>query len=200
MRIAHSKKLAFVVFLFCTAFSILKGQATVFYVIYFFWWSEFIRIITGRLFYKKENKEVAAEEKQDFLVGNLILMAIYLVFIVLFFGLFANWNNKEISLTNMDILFFQNWFFNGNLIFVLVERIYLLSAKKSLSVKAGVFTSNMLVLHISIVLGGILLFFIVKKYPNTFTPENLWGSVIIILPFLLLKGAVHHFSNWEEES
>jgi len=31
------------------------------------------------------------------------------------------------------------------------------------------------------------MFFIVKPFPETFSPDNLWTSVLIILPFLLLK-------------
>lgn len=31
------------------------------------------------------------------------------------------------------------------------------------------------------------MFFIVKNYPETFTKDNLWGAVIITLPFVLLK-------------
>jgi hypothetical protein len=53
----------------------------------------------------------------------------------------------------------------------------------------------MVVLHISIVLGGLLMFFVVKNYPTVFTPENLWGSVIIILPFFLLKAVVQYFTT-----
>ena len=33
----------------------------------------------------------------------------------------------------------------------------------------------------------IVVFFVVRKFPDTFTPTNLWGSVLIVVPFLLIK-------------
>jgi uncharacterized BrkB/YihY/UPF0761 family membrane protein len=87
----------------------------------------------------------------------------------------------------MEILFFKNWFFNSNLLFILVERIFLHLKEQPIVVSFGHFTPNMIILHLSIIIGGILMFFIVKNYPETFTKDNLWGAVIITLPFVLLK-------------
>lgn len=183
----HLREWDFLIFTVLTALSVGYGQTTVFYVIYFFWWSEFIRIITKSIFqrFNKSNNSNQLEAKLMF--GSLFMMLIYLVFIIVFFGLIANWNNSEITLTNMKIMFFRNWFFNINLLFVLLEHIYInLNSNNTIAV-FGQFTSNMLVLHISIILGGIIMFFIVKPFPETFSPDNLWSSVLIILPFLLLK-------------
>lgn len=183
----HLREWDFLIFTVLTALSVGYGQTTVFYVIYFFWWSEFIRIITKSIFqrFNKNNNSNQLEAKLMF--GSLFMMLIYLVFIIVFFGLIANWNNSEITLTNMKIMFFRNWFFNINLLFVLLEHIYInLNSNNTIAV-FGQFTSNMLVLHISIILGGIIMFFIVKPFPETFSPDNLWSSVLIILPFLLLK-------------
>jgi uncharacterized membrane protein len=54
-------------------------------------------------------------------------------------------------------------------------------------VSFGAFTPNMLVLHVSIILGVILMLFIVRNFPETFTPTNLLGSVLIIFPFLVIR-------------
>ena len=183
----HLREWDFIIFTVLTALSVGYGQTTVFYVIYFFWWSEFIRIIIKSIFqrFNKSNNSNQLEAKLMF--GSLFMMLIYLVFSIVFFGLIANWNNSEITLTNMKIMFFRNWFFNINLLFVLLEHIYInLNSNNTIAV-FGQFTSNMLVLHISIILGGIIMFFIVKPFPETFSPDNLWSSVLIILPFLLLK-------------
>lgn len=183
----HLREWDFIIFTVLTALSVGYGQTTVFYVIYFFWWSEFIRIIIKSIFqrFNKSNNSNQLEAKLMF--GSLFMMLIYLVFIIVFFGLIANWNNSEITLTNMKIMFFRNWFFNINLLFILLEHIYInLNSNNTIAV-FGQFTSNMLVLHISIILGGIIMFFIVKPFPETFSPDNLWSSVLIILPFLLLK-------------
>ncbi|GAB4156634.1 MAG: hypothetical protein Tsb0033_07460 [Winogradskyella sp.] len=183
----HLREWDFLVFTILTAMAIGYGQTTVFYVIYFFWWNEFIRIISRRLFYRYQKSNSDQHISSNFMLGSLFMMFIYLVFIIVFFGIIANWNHSEITLINMEILFFQNWFFNLNLLFVIAENIYINLNKQGTTSSSSLFTSNMLVLHISIILGGIIMFFIVKPFPETFSPNNLWTSVLIVLPFLLLK-------------
>ena len=111
----------------------------------------------------------------------------YFIFIVVFFGFMANWNNDVLILTNMKVLFFRNWFFNINLIFVAIERVLLHIKQTPVTVSFGAFTPNMLVLHVSIILGVVLMLFIVRNFPETFTPTNLLGSVLIIFPFLVIR-------------
>ncbi len=183
----HLREWDFLIFALLTALSIGYGQTTVFYVIYFFWWNEFIRIVVRSLFYRHNKSNGSNQLDSKFMFGSLFIMFIYLVFIIVFFGMIANWDNSDITLTNMEILFFKNWFFNVNLLFVLFEHIYINLNEDKTTASVGQFTSNMLVLHISIILGGIIMFFIVKPFPETFSPDNLWTSVLIILPFLLLK-------------
>ena len=178
------------VFTLLTLVSLLFGQTTIFYLIYFFWCNELINMIVDRVFYKRYTAVVEVHG-----YGSLFVMAIYGVFIVVFFGLIANWKNNDLIMVNLEILFFKNWFFNINLLFVLAERIYLHKTKQPILLSFGSFTANMVVLHISIIVGGLLMFFVIKNYPTVFTPDNLWGSVIIILPFLLLKIAVNHYSK-----
>jgi hypothetical protein len=122
-------------------------------------------------------------------------MGVYFIFIVVFFGFMANWKNQELILNNMSILFFKNWFFNINLAFVVFERIVIHKTQQPVFVSFGNFTPNMLVLHVSIILGAIIMLFIVRNFPETFTPSNLWGSAIIIFPFLILKAFIAYFSD-----
>src|SRR5690606_13590375 len=110
----------------------------------------------------------------------------------------AGSDNKEVMIANMRVLAFQNWFFTGNLIFVLLERIYLHKKQQPLKVYFGAFTPNVIVLHISIIIGAIVMFFVVKRYPEIFTPENSWGSAVIVLPFLLLRMLMDYLSAPDE--
>lgn len=174
-------------FTLCTILSVLNGQSTVFYLIYFFWWNELLHIIIDRICYRQNPNAILDENSQGGLFSSLLQMGIYWVFIVVFFGFIANWKNIAITGTNMQIFFFLNWFFNANLVFVIVERVLLHRNKQSVQVYFGPFTPNMIILHISIVVGAILMFFVVKKFPDIFTPDNLWGSVLIALPFIILK-------------
>lgn len=177
----------FLVFTLLTTLSIWSGQTTVFYVILFFWWNEFIRIIIDRIFFKRNKNAVLASNNTTSIFGSIIQMGVYFIFIVVFFGFMANWNNDVLIFTNMKVLFFRNWFFNINLLFVVVERILLHIKQTPIKVSFGSFTPNMLVLHVSIILGVILMLFIVRNFPKTFTPTNLLGSVLIIFPFLMIR-------------
>ncbi|MFN3667585.1 MAG: hypothetical protein ACK4S0_15590 [Sediminibacterium sp.] len=95
----------------------------------------------------------------------------------------------------MKILFFKNWFFNINLLISLFEHLYFRKTKKIEGTQIGIFTPNMIVLHMSIIIGGVLMFFVVKRMPEVFTPDNFWGSVIIIIPFLALKKIIQQFTH-----
>ncbi|MCB4807446.1 hypothetical protein LG651_04220 [Tamlana sp. 62-3] len=190
----HYAQWDFLVFMLLTTLSIGNGQTTVFYVIFFFWWNELIRLIIDRLLYKRNKNAVILSNKTS-IISSLFQMGVYFVFIVVFFAFMANWNNDVLIFTNMKILFFRNWFFNINLLFLLVERIILHRTQQPLKISFGVFTPNMLVLHASIILGVIIMLFVVRNFPETFTPTNLLGSVLIILPFLFIRGMVQYFKS-----
>lgn len=179
----------FLLFAVLTLMSVLSGQTTVFYLLYFFWWNELIRLVVDRLCYKRNPNAVYEDRHGKGFGESLFLMGIYWVFLVVIFGFIAATNTEgtEIIIANMRVLVFHNWFFNINLIFVLLERLYLHKTQQPLQIYFGAFNPNTIVLHISIIVGAVLMFFVVREYPETFTPENRWGSALIALPFLLLK-------------
>ncbi len=169
-----------------TALSVYNGQASVFYIIYLFWWNEVITAVATWLFdkiYKRKKIPISGAEYS----GRFFLLGIYWVFIFVFFGLIANWKSHEIIIINMNVLLFKNYFFLANLVFFVLEQCKYHIQHKDDTQQNSTFTPNMVVLHISIVLGGLVIFFVVKKFPETFTPDNIWGSVLIIAPFLLLR-------------
>lgn len=194
-QVQNHRKWDFWIFTLLTIFSVLNGETTIFYVLYFFWWNELIQIIVGRFFSRMNNLNHNINKTSVTNFGSLFLMIIYCIFIIVFFGIIANWKNHDLVIVNLHVLMFKNWFFNINLLFVLFQQIYLYKNQYAVFEHSEAFTGNMVVLHISIVLGGLLMFFVVKNYPTVFTPENLWGSVIIILPFFLLKAVVQYFTT-----
>lgn len=187
----------FIIFLVLTLLSVFNGQTTVFYLMYFFWCNEIIRIFVDKWYAKKNPNAVNKDWQSSDFTGGLLSMGIYWVFLVVFFGFIAASNKNDIIFTNMEVLFFQNWFFNLNIIFVFLERIYLHHKQQPLTIYFGAFNPNMIVLHVSIIVGGVILFFLVKQFPTTFTPENTWGSILIVLPFLLLKILVQKLTSNE---
>lgn len=192
-QIKNYRKWDFIIFLSLTLLSVLNGQTTVFYLIYFFWWNALVQLAVD-FYFRNRNENAICENNERFEFSSLFLMGIYWVFIVVFFGFIAGSGNHEIIFTNMEVLFFHNWFFNLNLIFVLFERIYLHKTRQPLQIYFGAFNPNTIVLHISIIVGGVVMFFVVKEYPNIFTPENRWGSALIALLFLLLKMGMQYLT------
>lgn len=184
----------FILFAVLTLLSVWSGQTTVFYLLYFFWWNELIRLVVDKLCYKRNPNAVYEDGHSKGFGESLFLMGIYWVFLVVVFGFIAGADSTEIIIANMRVLFFHNWFFNINLIFLLLERLYLHKTQQPLQIYFGAFTPNTIVLHISIIVGAVLMFFVVREYPDTFTPENRWGSALIALPFLLLKMGMQYLT------
>ena len=186
-----NSSLDIIVFLIITALAVYSGQSTVFYILYFFWWNELICVVVDKAFNRFIWK-TSRESNES--VGPFFLMFIYFIFIVLFFGIFANIDNTTIFLINLEILFFKNWFFNLNLLYILLITIRRYRIVNESKAYIGAFSSNMIILHISIILGAFMMFFVVRSFPDFFTPTNLLGSVLIISPFLLLRFLFHYLS------
>lgn len=170
-----------------TSLSIYRGDATVFYVLYLFWWYEFLNIAVNQIFdkvYKRTNPQSIPSIHK---IGPLFMMFIYLILIIVFFGIIANWRNYDLIAINVETLFFKSFYFNLNLLFIFVELVIKnLRAKNNLAVTYGL-SGNMIVLHISIILGAIMLFFVVNQFPEIFSPDQFFASLLILFPFLLLR-------------
>ncbi len=178
----------FLIFTVLTLLSVVNGQSTVFYLLYFFWWNELIRLVVDRLCYKRNKNAVYEITRNSRFFESLFLMGIYWVFLVVIFGFIAAADSPDaVIIANMQVLMFHNWFFNANLVFILLQRWYQHKRQQPLRVYFEAFNPNTILLHISIIIGAALMFFVVRNYPETFTPENRWGSALIILPFLLLR-------------
>ena len=190
----------FLIFAIITFAALWLRQTTIFYLIYFFWWTELINISIDQLFHRKNPNAKRFELGKSSILASFILLAIYFVFIVLIFGYFSVSNHSGELLINFQIIRFNNWFFNANLFFILIERIYIHQTHQKVNVRFGGFTINMLVIHLSIIFGAILLFFIVNAFPDTFTYENRLGTLLIALPFVVLKFFGNYFSGWNSKS
>jgi len=177
--------------LLITLVALFNKQVSVFYLIYFFWFQELLRTIISLCFaLKYENTKNKPVSLGTSFIMALFPLFVYLVFIVVLFGFMLNWGNLELLQLNFKTMLFRNLFFNINLILFAGEIIlyYYLNRKDLIfSDNIQAFSSNHIILHISIILGALIQFFIVRKYENIFTPENIWGSVLVVLPFLILK-------------
>ncbi len=170
-----------------TVLSIFDGTATVFYVLYLFWWYEFLNISINQIFDKVYKRERPSDAHVMNRVGPIFMMFVYIIFIIVFFGVIAVWKNRDLLDLNIETFLFKNFYFNLNLLFILVELIYRnVQEKNRMAIKYGV-SSNIVVLHVSIILGVLLLYFVVNKHPESFAPDKVLASLLILIPFLLLR-------------
>jgi hypothetical protein len=174
------------VFTILTGLSLGFGKLTVFYLMYLFWWDEFVRKLVGFFYYKKHSINDRKVHASDFF-GSFFLLGIYLVFIVVIFMLIANWGNNDLVFQNFKTFLFKNWFFNVNIIWFFIENIMLHRSDKNTEIDLSPFSSSAIILHISIILGAFIMFLVVKRYNDFFTPDNHFGSFLIAVPFLALK-------------
>lgn len=170
------------------ALCMLQGSTTMFYIIYLYWWHELIASSLDGIYYKIRRSGKTEPDFGNPLGGRLFLLGIYFVFIVVFFGFMSNWGNDKFLKINILVLVFRDHIFTLNLLGILLNEWWLRHCNQlPQNDPQDPFSGRMLVMHISIIFGAVLHFFVIKKFPLLFTQENLWGSVVVALPFLLLK-------------
>jgi hypothetical protein len=184
-------------FLLITIIGVIQGDVTVFYIIYLFWFQELIRTIINRIM---TNKNDDRNKATSLAYGSFFLLFIYLIFIVVLFGFILNWDNVHLMAINIRTLFFRNLYFNINIL-VFAAQYYLYRRNPDSDTidqnlpGMSLFNRNHIILHISIIFGGLLQMAVVKRYPEYFSGDVLWGSALVISPFLLLKILIDRKKN-----
>jgi hypothetical protein len=167
-----------------TVLAIYNKQISVFYIIYLFWCDEFLKTLFDRLrYYFKKDK---LQSPTNYLSNNksrLFMLMVYLVFIIVCFGLMLDWNNTDLILGNFEVFLFKNTLFNFSLISFLLREVYLYRNDHSVLLPHHLLSSGIITLHVSLIL-GITFSFLIKKEFVVF--EN-YIAVIAIIPFLILK-------------
>lgn len=174
------------VMLLFTILALVRGEITAFYMLYLFWWQAFIQLLATSYFSYSE--AVSKKIWRQNLSGTMFLMGLYFVFLLIVFGLVLNWRNQELIIINLNIFWFKNLFFNLNLVFFILNAF--VSKPKIQASNTVIFGGAQIVLHISIIVGAFLHFFVVKRYPEYFSGDTYWASALVIAPFLLLKWIV----------
>lgn len=176
------------------AYAVLNGFTTVFYILYLYWWHELISSSLDGLYFYRLQKRSAVAVGRNPVWDRFFMLGIYFIFIVVFFGFVSNWGNSQLIVMNMRVLMLRDFYFLINLTCLVVNEWWMrhhYAAKYNYTQQP--FAGRMLVLHISIIGGAVMYFWLTKEFPKTFTPENLWGSVIIAAPFLMAKAIL----SWE---
>lgn len=167
-----------------TVFSILDKTTTVFYIMFLFWCDELIKTLFDvfNYYFRKKNIEDAVKYISN-VKSRFFLLAVYLIFIVVIFGLLIDWKNKDLIIENLMVLFFKNRLFNFTIIIFIIRELYFFYKNKKELESKTLFSNGILILHISIILG--VLFWFISTRKIEFFKE--YATIISIVPFLILK-------------
>lgn len=178
-----------------TIYVILSGEANLFFIIYLFFLDEVIKnvfILIKSIRYNLLGYDVS--EIKIALKSRFFMLFIYSVFIILIFGIFFSLMNATMEqfTRNMMILFFKDVYFNISITIIILREgtnlfIDLKRAKKEDNFKITGIDSGMIVLHLSIILGGFMWFLTSGKFEYFQLSFGKYNSMAIIFPFLVIK-------------
>jgi hypothetical protein len=170
-----------------TLLTIINNQISVFYIIYLFWFDEFLRTIFQFIFYYFKRKEIKGHPLYfKTIKSKLFVLFIYFIFIIVCFGLLIDWKNTDLILINFEVFLFKNELFNFTIVTFLGRELLLYFKNELNIIHQNIFLSKrIIILHISIIIGMCIWAFL-PKYIYENSSSNIL-SAIIISPFLLLK-------------
>ena len=194
-------------------YSIVYQNASIFFIVYLFWFDELIRSISMCIqirMYKQDLRTVREFTKEQALSNiksRFFFLFIYSVFIVIVFGLFFHLakDNSDDLVRNIRIFFFRDIAFNICIMIAIVREIVqirTISLNRYAPIPSfGAMSGNLLTLHISIILGAFLWAITSGKFTSiSFTLGSL-NKYAIILPFFIVKFCVDIYAiNHTEKS
>ena len=183
----HFHTIEILTFLLITIWGVVQGQVTVFYIIYFFWFQLLIGTIIDIVYARKNGEGDGKKPSPALIFGCMFIYFCYLLLIIVFFGVMLNFNNQDLVIINLRTLLLRNLGFDLNIMLFAVQ--YALYRKQigNKDLQIALFDRGHLILHISIILGAFIQMQFVRKHPEYFSVPELWGSALVVLPFLLLK-------------
>lgn len=190
MLINTKQIIQYITFICITCVGIYFKEVTIFYLIYLFWIQEFLKVcIDAIIAYRYRNSKNRFPSKSFYIL--LGILAIYLVFIVIVFGLMMDSSNAIASQINFETITFRNIFFNLTLIVYLFEYLLFRRAQGWISIAFEPFSKQHIVIHLSILLGAMMLiitqgFFDMNEYNRLF-------YFITALPFMTIRIWSNHY-------
>lgn len=174
-----------------TIFALINKEITVFYMLYLFWWQALIEIFAKMI----REYRITHSLSKVYNIGKpgLFMMFIYLIFIVILFGVAFTFSNEDLFIVNAQVLAFQNIPFVLNLaLFGVIAIINAFSKSEDELINFGIFSPKMAILHISIILGAVVHFGVQHYYPESFE-DSIYPYIFSAIPFLLLRT----FFDWK---
>ncbi|WP_316768785.1 DUF6498-containing protein [Pedobacter frigiditerrae] len=180
-------------------YSIIYNSASIFFIIYLFWFDELIRnvslLIQVRM-HREDPKNIREFTRQKAICNiktRFFFLFIYSVFIVLVFGLFFHLvqDEKDALVKNVQIFMFHDIAFNVCLMIAIVREILQI---RSTSLRRyepiptfSAMSGHLITLHLSIIFGAFLWAFTSGKFVNFSFSLGPLNKYAIILPFFMIK-------------
>ncbi len=191
LEVLSSAKMQSFVTIIVTVFALYKESTSVFYLLYLFWFIEFLRTIINIIYRKWMTSKSDIKYKPSKIFDNFFFLVLYFIFILILFGFVLQNENTKIIQLNFQVIAFQNWYFNFNLLFFVASYIFELyrnhTSVEEIDAESGMLNLSFITLHLSIILCAIIWGFLIRPYPDYFTPENTLGMILIASPFLILQ-------------
>jgi hypothetical protein len=170
-----------------TVLAVLNSQISVFYIIFLFWFDEFLRTVFSFLFYFfKREKLTLPHVYFAAIKSKMFLLFLYVIFIIIFFGFILDWKKSDLIFINLTVLAFKNTLFNFTIVTFLIRELILFFRNELNSVSLNAMLSKeIIILHISIIIGMFVWGFLPKDFYENSNSNLLSG--LVIAPFLLLK-------------
>lgn len=197
LSLPHYRNSLLSIFLFAalTTYLIFTDRANIFFLIYIFWWDEFLKTLFGllnRTFQKQRIDNLSAFSNS--LKQRLFMLFIYFVFIVVVFGfVLAFKSDTSNAIRNFQILLFHNAGFNAALIFIILRELstYIFADKNEKITDKSLSFGALTVLHVSIILGMVVWAFASGQF-KIYKGVGEHADKFVILPFILIK----FFFDW----
>lgn len=178
-------------------YSLISENGNIFYIVYLFWFDELIRTISlyiqSKIYLRNNNNDTAFKTDFRFIKGRFFMLFIYSIFIVLVFGIFFNIFQKNLPILTENVLIvtFKNISFNICLMIAIVREIITIRANSKLisNYKPDIqlMSTNIMTLHISIILGGLFWAFVNGKIGNYKLDLGIFQPYAIGIPFFVIK-------------
>lgn len=183
-------------------YSITYQNASIFFIVYLFWFDELIRSISMYIqlkMYTEDLQIVPKFTKAQSLTNvktRFFFLFVYSVFIVIVFGLFFHLDkeNTDALGRNIEIVFFKDLAFNVCIMIAIVrEIIQIRTASLNRNALIPIFSAmsgNLITIHVSIILGAFLWAITSGKFTSFSFTLGSFNKYAIILPFFIVKFCV----------
>ncbi len=178
-------------------FEVVNGSGGIFYIVYLFWFDEVIRTISlwiqAKIYLKKNTNDNTFKTEFRLVRGRFFMLFLYSIFIVVVFGIFFNIFQKNLgALTeNILIITFNNLSFNICLLISVTREVVAIRSNSKLisNYKPDIqlMSTNIMTLHISIILGGLFWAVVNGKIGNYKLDLGMFQPYAIGIPFFVIK-------------